>query len=76
MTLEEVRRVLPAVPFQLFGITFAHVSSIQVPPPDFIAVPRTGGTGVVYKDGDRAHTLIDLLLVTNLEMNGTGQSAS
>jgi hypothetical protein len=44
MTLEEVRSVVHAAPFQSFAMHLADGSSIRIPHPDFIAIPAAGRT--------------------------------
>jgi hypothetical protein len=75
MTLEEVRSLVHAAPFQSFNMFLADGSFIRVPHPDFIAIPGAGCTVALYKEGERAHTIVDLLLVTKLVVNGSAQSA-
>ena len=75
MTLEEVRAIVHAAPFQPFNMHLANGSSIRVPHPDFIAIPAVGRTVALYKEGERAHTIVDLLLVTRLVINESTQSA-
>ena len=75
MTLEEVRSVVHAAPFQPFDMDLADGSSIRVPHPDFIAIPASGRTVALYKQGARAHTIVDLLLVTRLVINESTQNA-
>lgn len=73
MTLEEVRSTVHAAPFQPFTMYLADGSSLRIPHQDFIAIPTSGRTVVVYPEGARAHTVVDLLLVTKLEMSGSTQ---
>jgi hypothetical protein len=75
MTLEEVRSLVHTAPFQSFDMFLADGSFIRVPHPDFIAIPAAGRTVALYKEGERAHTIVDLLLVTRLVVNGSAQSA-
>jgi hypothetical protein len=75
MTLEEVRSLVHAAPFQSFDIYLADGTSIRVPHPDFIAIPAAGRTVALYKEGERAHTIVDLLLVTKLVVNGSTRNA-
>jgi hypothetical protein len=75
MTLEELRKIVHASPFQPFTIYLADSTSIRIPHPDFIAIPSAGRTVVVYREGERAHTVVDLLLATKLEVS-SAQSAS
>jgi hypothetical protein len=76
MTLEEVRSIVHAAPFQSFAMHLADGSSIRIPHPGFIAIPAAGRTVAVYKEGERSHTIVDLLLVTKLEASGSAQSTS
>lgn len=76
MTLDEVRSLVHAAPFQSFDMHLADGSSIRVPHPDFIAIPDAGRTVALYKEGERAHTIVDRLLVTKLVVNGSTQNAS
>jgi hypothetical protein len=76
MTLDEVRSLVHAASFQSFDMYLADGSSIRIPHPDFIAIPAAGRTVALYKEGARAHTILDLLLVTRLVVNGSTQSAS
>lgn len=76
MTLEEVRKLVHTTPFLPFTICLADGSTIRVPHTDFIAIPANGRTVVIYREGERAHTLIDLLLVTKLEIEDSARSAS
>ena len=76
MTLEEVRKAVHAVPFQSFTMYLADGTSIRVPHPDFIALPAAGRTVAIYGENERAHSIIDLLLVTKLGASEPSQSAS
>jgi hypothetical protein len=60
MILEEVRSVVPAASFHSFALHLANGSSIRIPHADFI----------------RSHTIVDLFLVTKLEVSGSSQSTS
>jgi hypothetical protein len=75
MTLDEVRSLVHAAPFQSFDMYLADGSFIRIPHPDFIAIPAAGRAVALYKVGERAHTIVDLLLVTKLVVNGSAQSA-
>lgn len=76
MTLEEVRSVVDAAPFQSFAMHLADGESIRIPHPDFIAIPAAGRTVAVSKEGERSYAIVDLLLVTKLEVSGSAQSTS
>ena len=74
MTIEEVRSLLHASPFQPFTIYMADGSTFKVPHSDFIALPAAGRTIVGYAPDARSHTVIDLLLVTKLDVLGPATS--
>lgn len=76
MTLEEVRKSVHTVPFHSFTMYLADGTSVRIPHPDFIAMPTEGRTVVLYAENERAHSLIDLSLVTELESSGSSQNAS
>jgi len=71
MTLEQVRNLYSAQPFQPFVIHMADGRSIPVSSREFIMTVPSGRTLVVAETEDRVH-FIDLLLVTDLEV--TSQS--
>ncbi len=70
MTIDEVRSLLHASPFQPFTIHLADGSIFDVPHSDFIALPTAGRRIVGYAPDARSHTVIDLLLVTKLDVRG------
>jgi hypothetical protein len=74
MTIEKIRDLYNAQPFQPFIIHLADGREIPVRHPDFVAAEPSGRTAIVYQPDD-SHNIIDLLLVTDLEVsskaNGT-----
>jgi hypothetical protein len=66
MTIEQVRRLQRAQPFQAFRIHLADRRSLDVTHPEILAINEPGRTIVVAHEG--AFEIIDLLLVTSLEM--------
>ncbi len=59
-----------SAPFQPYRIHMADGRYVDVAHPDFLARSPAGRTAVVYKP-DETHEVIDLLLVTSLEvLNG------
>ena len=67
MTLEQIRNVFRAQPFQPFTIHLADGRGISVRHPDFILPAPSGRTIIVYQPDD-SFNIIDLLLVTDLEV--------
>jgi hypothetical protein len=70
MTINEFRAALYATPFQPLVIRLADGRSIPVKHPDFAMVTGGGRTAHISHPGDERCTVIDLLLVTQLEVNG------
>jgi hypothetical protein len=67
MTIDKIRSLFLAEPFQPFVIHLADGPNIPVISPEFISTVPSGRTVVVSDADDRLH-IIDLLLVTELEV--------
>jgi hypothetical protein len=67
MTTERVRAHYMARPFQPFAIHLADGGQINVPHPEFMLISPSGRTVVVTQPDD-TFNIIDLLLVTDLEI--------
>jgi len=67
MTMEQIRQLYNAVPFKPFVIHLADGRQIPVKHREFMALSPSGRTIVVYQANDAAN-IIDLLLVTDLEV--------
>ncbi len=76
MTINSLRDLIHAVPFQAFTIRLADGRSVEVPHPDFILVTGGGRTAIVASAVDDHFTIVDLLLVTQLEVGQTTSTAS
>jgi hypothetical protein len=74
MTINSLRDMIHAVPFQPFTIRLADGRSVRVPHPDFIAVIGGGRTVFVASPVEDQFTIVDLLLVTQLEVGDTSSS--
>ncbi len=74
MTVEQLRNVHQAKPFQPFTIHLADDRHFHVPHPEFLARSHSGRTAVLYHP-DESFSIIDLLLVTELEVH-PGASAT
>ena len=75
MTIEQLRHVLRAAPFQPFTIHLADGRQIRVPHPDFVAQSPSGRTVIVYH-ADETFSIIDLLLVTELKVHNGAAAGS
>ncbi|MSS71813.1 MAG: hypothetical protein EXS64_10030 [Candidatus Latescibacteria bacterium] len=74
MTIEQLHNVLQARPFQPFTIHLADGRQFHVPHPEFLARSPSGRTAILYH-ADESFSIIDLLLVTELEVH-PGASAT
>ncbi len=67
VTIEQLRNVYDAQPFQPFVIHLADGRSIDVPHREFMATSPTGRTVVVMQPDERMN-IVHLLLVTDIEV--------
>jgi hypothetical protein len=67
MTIEQLRNVYNAQPFQPFLIHLADGRHVPVRHRDFIMPAPSGRTVIVYQPDD-SFNIIDLLLATDLEV--------
>lgn len=74
MTIEQIRNYYNAAPFQPFIIHLADGRAIPVPSREFMAAAPNGRTIVVYQSDSTAN-VIDLLLVTDLEVKPAANGA-
>ena len=73
MTIDQLRKMHQARPFQAFDIHLADGRSLPIDHPELLAVPPPGRTiGVGLADG--TIEIVDLLLVTSLKPRANGQS--
>jgi hypothetical protein len=66
MTIEQLRKLHQARPFQPFDIHLADARSIPVNHPELLSVSTTGRT-IAVGVPDGTIEIVDLLLVTNLK---------
>jgi hypothetical protein len=75
MTIDKVRQCYDAQPFRPFVLHLADGREIPVQHREFLAAAPSGRTLVVFQPDD-SFNIIDLLLVTDIEVkpaNGTGK---
>jgi hypothetical protein len=75
MTIEQLRQLYKAEPFQPFLIYLADGRKIPVKHREFLATSPSGRTIIVYQPDD-SFNIIDLLLVTSLEVKNGRQLRS
>jgi hypothetical protein len=73
MTIDELRRVHKAEPFQPFTLHLADGREFHVPHPEFLYMPPAVSRTVVVSTGDGLFEIVDLLLVTSIEL-GNGHA--
>ncbi len=73
MTLDRLRELYQAKPFQPFAIHLADGRNVTVKSPEFMSFSPTGRTIVVHEPDDSMR-MIDLLLVTELVVPPNGKS--
>ena len=69
MTSEQFRATLRLQPFRPFKIRMADGRAFDVIHPDFVAQSPSGRTVIVFQP-DESYSLLDLLLMTELEVPG------
>jgi len=72
MTIEQLNVAMHAIPFRPFTIRMADGRSFQVKHRDFISRSPSGRTVIVHGEGD-SYRVLDLLLMTELEVHKTDQ---
>ena len=73
MKLEEVRTLYDANPFRPFILHLADGRAIHVQHREFLASAPSGRTVIVYQPDD-SFNIIDLMLVTDVEVRTEGRS--
>lgn len=68
MTTEQLRSALRSVPFRPFTIRMADGRTFSIAHPDVLSISPAGRTVVVYHPDDSA-SIVDLLLMTELELS-------
>jgi hypothetical protein len=68
MTIEQLRAVYQAQPFRPFTLHLADGDKLHVPHADFLSHSPNGRTLIVYAEDD-SFSIVDLLLVTRLEVH-------
>ena len=73
MTTEQFKELWRAKPFQPFTIHLADGRNLRVEHQEFLAMSPSGRTAVLYQPDD-SFNVIDLLLVTDLEVKANGRT--
>ncbi len=70
MTIQQLRAAHRATPFKSFTVHMADGRSFNVPHPDFLFMSPSGRTVIIHQE-DEEFNILDLLLMTEIEMNPT-----
>jgi hypothetical protein len=73
MTSDRVRQLWKAEPFHKFTMHLADGRKVPVLHREFLAISPSGRTATVYQPDDSMN-IVDLLLVTDLEIKPNGRS--
>lgn len=73
MTVEQLKNVLHAAPFRPFTIHLGDGRAFFVKHRDFVSRSPSGRTIIVHGDDD-SFSVLDMLLVTELQVHAPGQS--
>ncbi len=75
MTVQQVRAAYRATPFRPFRLHMADGRSFSVPHPDFLSMSPTGRTVIIFQE-DEEFSILDLLLMTEIEMTQTANKTA
>jgi hypothetical protein len=75
MTIEQLRTARQARPFRAFTIHKADGRALHVPHSEFLSHSATGRTVVVHQ-ADESFSIVDLLLVNEIQVHGTASPAN
>jgi hypothetical protein len=70
VTAQEFRSVFEAQPFRAFTVYLADGRAVAIPHQEYALLSPTGRTLIVYQDDGSFHVL-DLMLATGVQVNGT-----
>jgi hypothetical protein len=73
MTIDQIRRLYEAQPFRPFTLHLADGRQLSVVHREFMASSPSGRTVIVYQPDD-SFNVVDLLLVTDLEVKSENAS--
>ena len=75
MTTEQFRATLRQQPFRPFTIRMADGQAFEVAHPDFVAQSQSGRTVIVFQ-ADESYSVLDLLLMSDLQVTGANGHAA
>lgn len=75
MTTEQIKAALRATPFQPFTIRMVDGRSFPVEHRDFVSMSPSGRTISVFYGRDE-HSILDMLLMSEIEMNSSAEGAA
>jgi hypothetical protein len=76
MTMDDLRSVVHRAPFEPFTIHLSDGHALHVPHPDFVALAGGGRSAVVTSLTSNGHTVVDISLISRLEVPAAPKSGS
>ncbi len=73
MTIQQLRDAHRAAHFQPFTIHMPDGHALDVPHPEFLSMSPSGRTVIIYHEDDH-FSILDLLLITEIEMKSASSS--
>jgi hypothetical protein len=71
MTIDQFQTALHQLPFRPFTIRMVDGRAFDVRHPDFVARSESGRTVIVFHGGAESYSVLDLLLMSELEVHVT-----
>jgi hypothetical protein len=75
MTVEKIRGLLRATPFQSFSVHTPDGREFTVPHPDFAMLSGTGRLFHIARPETDMEDIIDVALITDIAMRSNGQAS-
>lgn len=76
MTVDQLRRVRQATPFQPFRICLADGRELPVPHREFIHLPAGWNRSFIVTAADESYKIVDLLMVISLDFDKGSEGPS
>jgi len=76
MVARELKQLLEATPFRPFTVHLPGGKALSIPHTDFAALSPTGRTLIVFRRDDEAFDILDVPLITRIEVHGPGKVAA
>ena len=75
MTVEKIRGLLRATPFQSFSVHTPDAREFEIPHPDFAMLSGTGRLLHIARRDTDMEDIIDIALITDIAIRSNGQAS-